>query len=95
LGEATRPAVEVAWYEAGDVGVIRMSLPLEAPVEDAWAAITDPQRLDHWYGDFQRGFRLGGEHCAGLREPVGGSRQSRGLCSAAHASRGDVGRGRS
>jgi uncharacterized protein YndB with AHSA1/START domain len=52
--------------------VLRCERPLPCPVERAWAAITEPERIEHWLGRRpQLDLRPGGEHVidhgAGLR----------------------------
>jgi uncharacterized protein YndB with AHSA1/START domain len=42
-------------------GVVRMEDRLDAPVDEVWAALTDPGRLAGWLGEVEGGLRPGGE----------------------------------
>lgn len=42
-------------------GVVRMEDRLDNPVDDVWAALTDPARLARWLGEVEGDLRLGGE----------------------------------
>jgi uncharacterized protein YndB with AHSA1/START domain len=42
-------------------GVVRMEDRLDAGIDDAWSALTDPGRLARWLGEFEGDLRLGGE----------------------------------
>jgi uncharacterized protein YndB with AHSA1/START domain len=48
--------------EANGSGVVRMEDRLDAEVDDVWAALTDPNRLGRWLGDFEGELRPGGEY---------------------------------
>jgi uncharacterized protein YndB with AHSA1/START domain len=46
------------------VGVVRIEDNFDADMDEAWAALTDPQRLARWYGDVDGELKVGGEfHC--------------------------------
>ncbi len=42
-------------------GVVRMEDRLDAAVDDVWGALTDPDRLAHWYGEVEGELSQGGE----------------------------------
>jgi len=42
--------IEASLHSVGGAGVVRMKVRFETGVDDIWSAITDPQRLAHWYG---------------------------------------------
>ena len=41
-------------------GVVRIEERLDAGIEDVWAALTDPDRLKHWFGDVEGELAEGG-----------------------------------
>jgi len=43
-------------------GAVRMEDHIEAGVAEVWSALTDPQRLADWLGEFEGDLRLGGEY---------------------------------
>jgi len=45
---------------ADGVGVIRIEDRLDTGIDELWAALTDPQRLAHWYGEVEGELRVGG-----------------------------------
>src|SRR5260221_294185 len=45
-------------------GVVRMEVRLDTGIDDLWGALTDPDRLAHWYGEVE------GELSQGGRFPV-------------------------
>ena len=47
-------------------GVVRMEVRLDARIDDAWSALTDPTRLARWYGEVEGDLRPGGEYRARL-----------------------------
>src|SRR5438477_8689228 len=47
---------------ANGSGVVRMEDRLDTAIDDVWSALTDPQRLAGWLGDFEGDLRLGGEY---------------------------------
>ena len=42
-------------------GVVRMEDRLDTRIDDLWAALTDPERLAHWYGEVEGELSQGGE----------------------------------
>jgi len=42
-------------------GVVRMEDRLDTGIDDLWAALTDPDRLAHWYGEVKGELAPGGE----------------------------------
>jgi uncharacterized protein YndB with AHSA1/START domain len=42
-------------------GAVRMEDRYDTDIDDLWSALTDPQRLARWIGDFDGDLRLGGE----------------------------------
>jgi uncharacterized protein YndB with AHSA1/START domain len=46
---------------ADGTGVVRMQDRLDTDIDDAWSALTDPERLARWLGDFEGDLRLGGQ----------------------------------
>ena len=42
-------------------GVARLEDRYLSTIGDLWSALTDPQRLTHWYGEVEGDLRLGGE----------------------------------
>src|SRR5512133_1323319 len=42
-------------------GVVRMEDRLDTGIDDLWAALTDPDRLAHWYGEAEGELAQGGE----------------------------------
>lgn len=47
-------------------GVLRYDMDLPAPVDEVWAALTDPARLGDWYGRIDGDLRAGGRYRAHL-----------------------------
>jgi len=56
-------------------GVVRIEDRLDTRIDDLWAALTDPDRLAHWYGEVEGDLRPGGEF--NLRIALGGPRTGR------------------
>jgi uncharacterized protein YndB with AHSA1/START domain len=42
-------------------GLVRMENRLDTGIDDVWGALTDPDRLPHWYGDVEGELSQGGE----------------------------------
>src|SRR5947207_7651065 len=42
-------------------GVVRMEDRLDTSIDDLWGALTDPDRLAHWYGEVEGELSQGGE----------------------------------
>src|SRR5215469_6074761 len=45
---------------ADGVGVVRIEDRYDTTIDDLWAALTDPDRLAHWYGQVDGDLRPGG-----------------------------------
>jgi len=56
-------------------GVVRMEDRLDTELEDLWGALTDPDRLAHWYGEVEGELFQGGEFR--VRIAVAGERSGR------------------
>ncbi|MGN6431869.1 MAG: SRPBCC domain-containing protein [Gaiellaceae bacterium] len=56
-------------------GVVRMEDRLDTGIDDLWGALTDPDRLAHWYGEVEGELSQGGEFR--LRIGVSGERTGR------------------
>ena len=39
-------------------GVVRMEDRFDTDIDEVWAALTDPTRLAHWYGEVEGDLRL-------------------------------------
>jgi uncharacterized protein YndB with AHSA1/START domain len=57
-------AVEATLHDDGGVGVVFLKTRFESDVDAVWSALTDPDRLAHWYGTIEGDLRLGGEFTA-------------------------------
>jgi uncharacterized protein YndB with AHSA1/START domain len=61
-------------HSAGGEGVVRIEVCLDAVVGQLWAALTDPDRLAHWFGEVEGELSPGGEfrvHIALAGERIG------------------------
>jgi uncharacterized protein YndB with AHSA1/START domain len=47
-------------YSVDGEGVVRMEDRLDTEIDDLWGALTDPQRLAHWYGEVEGELSPGG-----------------------------------
>jgi uncharacterized protein YndB with AHSA1/START domain len=56
--------IEGTLHSGGGKGVVRMKCRYATGIDDLWSALTDPQRLAHWYGKVQGELRIGGEFTA-------------------------------
>ena len=56
-------------------GVVRMEDRLDTGIDDLWGALTDPDRLAHWYGEVEGELSQGGEFR--VRIAVAGDRTGR------------------
>jgi uncharacterized protein YndB with AHSA1/START domain len=54
-------------------GIVRMEDRLATSIDDLWGALTDPDRLAHWYGEVEGELSPGGEFRA--RIALGGPRR--------------------
>jgi uncharacterized protein YndB with AHSA1/START domain len=48
-------------HSAEGQGVVRMEDLIDAGIDDLWGALTDPERLAHWYGEVEGELYQGGE----------------------------------
>jgi len=48
-------------HSVDGVGVVRMEDRLDTGIDDLWGALTDPDRLAHWYGEVEGELSQGGE----------------------------------
>ena len=48
-------------HAVGGEGVVRMEDRLDTGIDDLWGALTDPDRLAHWYGEVEGELSEGGE----------------------------------
>jgi uncharacterized protein YndB with AHSA1/START domain len=51
-------------HSVGDVGVVRIKARYQAGVDDVWSAISEPPRLEGWFGSVAGDLRVGGEFTA-------------------------------
>jgi uncharacterized protein YndB with AHSA1/START domain len=51
---------------ADGVGIVRIEGRFDCEVDELWAALTETQRLAHWYGDIEGELRVGGAYNARL-----------------------------
>src|SRR5215510_810978 len=51
---------------ADGVGVVRIEDRFDTGIDELWAALTDTERLAHWYGEVEGELRVGGGFRAGL-----------------------------
>ena len=56
-------------------GVVRMEDRLDTGIDDLWGALTDPDRLAHWYGEAEGELSQGGEFR--VRIALAGERRGR------------------
>ncbi|HUY56703.1 MAG TPA: SRPBCC domain-containing protein [Candidatus Micrarchaeaceae archaeon] len=55
-------AIEGTLHSIDGSGVVRMKVSYETDVDDLWSALTDPMRLNRWYGTVEGDLHLGGEY---------------------------------
>ncbi len=48
-------------HSVGGEGVVRMEDRIDTGIDDLWGALTDPDRLLHWYGEVEGELAQGGE----------------------------------
>ncbi|HEY6569007.1 MAG TPA: SRPBCC family protein [Candidatus Limnocylindrales bacterium] len=51
---------EVGGGQAGDPRVVRLRRTYEAPIEDVWEALTNPERISRWFLPISGDYRIGG-----------------------------------
>ena len=59
----TRPGARILGTLRSEdgTGIVRMEDRFDTDIDDLWSAITDPDRLDRWYGQVEGDLRPGGE----------------------------------
>jgi uncharacterized protein YndB with AHSA1/START domain len=64
MTEQTQPTTVVGTMRSSastGTGAVRMEDRYDTDIDDLWSALTEPQRLARWIGDFEGELRLGGE----------------------------------
>ena len=57
-------AIEGTLHADGGAGLVRMKTQLDTGIDDLWSALTEPQLLARWYGNFDGEFHVGGTFTA-------------------------------
>jgi uncharacterized protein YndB with AHSA1/START domain len=60
--EAVRRGVGTGRIAAGEGKVIRLTRTYDASIDDAWAALTTPERISRWFLPLSGDLRLGGRY---------------------------------
>jgi uncharacterized protein YndB with AHSA1/START domain len=60
-GQMTNASVLGSLHSADGEGVVRMENRFDTGIDDLWGALTDPDRLAHWYGEVEGELSQGGE----------------------------------
>ena len=60
--EAVQREVGEGQIPAGTGKAIRLRREYDAPIEDVWDALTNPERINRWFLPISGDFRLGGEY---------------------------------
>jgi hypothetical protein len=60
---ATQREVGTGQLAAGEGRAVRLRRTYDAPIEDVWDALTDPQRIGRWFLPISGDYRLGGRFC--------------------------------
>jgi uncharacterized protein YndB with AHSA1/START domain len=60
--EATHREVGERQVPAGDARIIRLRRDYEAPIDDVWDALTNPERIGRWFLPISGEYRLGGHY---------------------------------
>ena len=60
--EAIQREVGTGTIPAGEGRSIRLRRRYEAPIQDVWDALTDPDRISRWFLPVSGDFRLGGRY---------------------------------
>jgi uncharacterized protein YndB with AHSA1/START domain len=47
-------------------GVVRIEERIDGSIDEVWSALTEPERLAHWYGEVEGELRVGGAYRAHL-----------------------------
>ena len=69
--EAVQREVGERRIPAGDGRIVRLRRDYDAPIEDVWDALTNPERIGRWFLPISGDYRIGG------RYPVRGQRRRR------------------
>jgi uncharacterized protein YndB with AHSA1/START domain len=60
--EATQRTVDTGRIAAGEGRAVRMRRTYDAPIEEVWDALTDPERISRWFLPISGDYRLGGRY---------------------------------
>ena len=60
--DAVRRQVGEAQVPAGEARSLTLSRTYEAPIDDVWDALTNPERISRWFLPISGDFRLGGNY---------------------------------
>ena len=60
--EAVRREVGEGRIAAGEARTIRLQRDYDAPIEDVWDALTNPERIGRWFLPISGDYRLGGRY---------------------------------
>jgi uncharacterized protein YndB with AHSA1/START domain len=60
--DAVRREVGERADPAGTIRIVRLERDLDAPIEDVWDALTDPQRIGRWFLPISGDYRIGGRY---------------------------------
>jgi uncharacterized protein YndB with AHSA1/START domain len=60
--DAVQRAVTSGRIAAGEGRTIRLERTYDAPIEDAWDALTDPERISRWFLPISGDLRVGGRY---------------------------------
>lgn len=60
--EAVQREVGAGTLAAGDARAIRLRRTYDAPIEDVWDALTDPERIGRWFLPISGDYRIGGRY---------------------------------
>jgi uncharacterized protein YndB with AHSA1/START domain len=60
--EATRREVGERRLPAGQARTVRLQRDYDAPIEDVWDALTNPERIGRWFLPISGDYRLGGRY---------------------------------
>jgi uncharacterized protein YndB with AHSA1/START domain len=64
VAENPRISVDGTLHSVNGEGVVRLKTRFESDGNEVWLALTDPQRLAHWYGKVEGDLRDGGQFTA-------------------------------
>jgi uncharacterized protein YndB with AHSA1/START domain len=64
MAENPSHSIEGTMHSVSGEGIVRMKCWYESDCEVVWWALTDPQRLTHWYGRVEGDLLVGGEFTA-------------------------------